>query len=168
MWDRVDTDLMPFPFSGERIDYTWMHRALTKQKHDAWKLMVEQLLEDDMGFSLQGRGNILGKGDHVYDAWKSVDRWFWCITHRFEPRIIKKKDEFGQEKNTYILDGVEQVAWNGIKYRYDWHDHRAMLIGEALAHLVETDQEDKAYLKSDDEPPVTVTEETDKPNVKVL
>ena len=41
MWDRVDTDLMPFPFSGERIDYTWMHRALTKQKHDAWKLMVE-------------------------------------------------------------------------------------------------------------------------------
>ena len=146
-----------------------------------------------MGFSLQGRGNILGKGDHVYDAWKSVDRWFWCITHRFEPRIIKKKDEFGQEKNTYILDGVEQIAWNGIKYRYDWHDHRAMLIGEALAHLVETDKDDKEYMQpdeSDDEvstlieiakdliavanetPPVTVeerkVEETDEPNVIVL
>ena len=68
--------------------------------------MVEQLLEDDMGFTLEGEGNILRKGDKVFDAWKSVDRWFWCITHRFDPRIIDRKDEFGQEKNTYILDNI--------------------------------------------------------------
>jgi Fe-S cluster biosynthesis and repair protein YggX len=76
------------------------------------------------------------------------------ITHRFEPRVIQKKHEFGEEKNTYILDGVEKVAWNGLKYRYDWHDHRAMLIGEALAHLVETDKDDREYLQPDepDEP----------------
>ena len=112
--------------------------------------MVEQLLEDDMGFTLEGEGNILRKGDKVFDAWKSVDRWFWCITHRFEPRVIDIKDEFGQEKNTYILDGIEKVAWDGLKYRHDWHEHREKLIGEAMAHLIETDKEDRAYLQPDD------------------
>ena len=106
-----------------------------------------------MDFTLEGEGNILRKGDKVFDAWKSVDRWFWCITHRFEPRVIKIRDEFGQEKNTYILDGIEKVAWDGLimKYRHDWHEHREKLIGEAMAHLIETDKEDKAYLQPDED-----------------
>jgi hypothetical protein len=37
-----------------------------------------------------------------------------------------------------------------LKYRYDWHEHREKLIGEAMAHLVETDKEDKGYLQPDD------------------
>jgi hypothetical protein len=160
MWDRVDTDLLSFPFTGENIDRERMHKALTLHRHACWKMMVEQLLEDDMGFTLEGQGNILRKGDKVYDAWKSVDRWFWVITHRFEPRIIEKNKTFGEEKNTYIVEGMAVVAWKGLKYRHDWHDHRDVLLGEALAHLVETDKADKEYLQSSDDEPAEPDELT--------
>ena len=130
--------------------------------------MVEQLLEEDMGFSLEGEGNILRKGDKVYDAWKSVDRWFWVITKRFDPRVIDIKDEFGQEKNTYIVDGADKVAWNGLKYRYDWHEHREKLIGEAMAHLVETDKEDKGYLQPDEPDEATTLMEIAKDIIAIV
>ena len=30
LWERVETDLIPYPFTGAKIDCTWMHRAITK------------------------------------------------------------------------------------------------------------------------------------------
>ena len=95
LWERVYTELEPYQFTGREIDCTQMHRAITKQKHGAWKMMIEQLLEEDMNITLEGDGNILRMGDQVYDTWTSVDRWLWCITHRFDPNVINVRDEFG-------------------------------------------------------------------------
>ncbi len=93
----------------------------------------------------------------MYDAWESVDRWLWCLCRRWEPNIIRKRDELGVAPDTYITETFGEVH-KGILYRHDYH--REELIGEAMAHLVATDRKDRAYMEGTPEPKIVIVDST--------
>ena len=128
------------------LDNCRMHKGISKHKHECWKLWVEQLLDEDMGFSVEAEGNMLRKDGEVFDTWVSVQNWFWALLHLWSPRFIGPHEEFGEDPWSYCMDERTPV-WNGIKYSYNYH--RDELVGKAMAHLIKTDNGDKRYVKAE-------------------
>lgn len=152
VWERVDTGQPRYEFDKYLIilDDLRMHKALSNQKHSCWKLMVEQLLEDAMGFELEAEGNILRKGDDVFDTWDSVSQWFWTLVTHWQPTFVDKHDAFGLAPWTYCIEEDTSLVWKGLGYDYRYH--RDKLVGKAMAHLIKVDREDKGYLADDPKP----------------
>lgn len=162
LWERVDTGKAGYDFRKYFdliVDNCRLHKGIAKQKHACWKLWVEQLLEESMGFTVQAEGNMLRKGDEVFDTWESIRNWFWAIIHLWSPNFIHPREEFGEVPWSYCLD-EDSPVWKGIKFLYDFH--RDELVAEAMAHLINTDNEDKLVFGAPDSPETKPVEE---PNV---